>query len=176
MPDGKDAAAAAAKDLEVLFPDVDVDVRDPDGGGAVTVTVSEFRMLDGLRAQAEARSLIAALGAAVDAASAADAAEEVTSAAALDAVIGEHADEWLALLARATGHGTEWLGRLGDRDGRAVAEAMWQANGPFFVRRIVAELLEPESVLRSLASSRTSSPPATDATSGTSQDASPSAR
>lgn len=170
-----DAADTATQDLEILFPDVDVGVVDPDTRETVALCVREFRLLDGLRAQAEARGLIAALAAAGVAASAADADQDVAGAAALDAVIGDHADEWLALLARATGRDAEWLGRLGDHDGRLLADAMWQANGPFFVRRIVAEMLPGESVLRSLGSSRTSSPPATDATSGTSPDASPSA-
>lgn len=166
---------AATQDLDVLFPDVDVDVVDPDGGAPVTVTVREFRLLDGLKAQAEARGLIVAMAEAGVAASAADADRDVAGAAALDAVIGDHADEWLLLLARATDRDAAWLARLGDRDGRLLADAMWQANGPFFVRRIVAEMLRAESVLRSLASSRTSSPPATDATSGTSPPDSPSA-
>ena len=157
----------ATKDLEILFPDVDVEVRDPDTGEPVQLTVSEFRLLDGLRAQVEARGLIAALADANRAAAGAASTDDVTGAAAEGAVIGAHAEEWLALLARATGRDVDWLGRLSDGDGRALADAMWEANGLFFVRRIVAELMGKGSVLRSLGSSRTSSPPATDATSGT---------
>ena len=188
MPDGKDAAETQ-RDLGVLFPDVDVVVRDPDSGAELTLTVREFRLLDGLKAQAEARGLIAALAETSDLdrrRRAVAAAKGETppveqpdiGAAALDAVIGDHAEAWLALLARATDRDAEWIARLADNDAVSLANAMWTANGPFFVRRIVAQLVGQTegNLLHSLASSLTSSTPATDATSGTSPDDSPSGK
>ncbi|MCY4123516.1 MAG: hypothetical protein OXG72_21620, partial [Acidobacteria bacterium] len=114
-------ADAPKDDVGILFPDVDVEVTDPDTGEPAALAVREFRLLDGLRAQAEARGLIAALAEAAVA--------EDDQPNLLDLMIGECADEWLALLARATGRDAEWLARLSDADGQALANAMWEANG-----------------------------------------------
>lgn len=170
----KPAAEEAAADVDVLFPDIKVEVRDPDGGEAVEVDVREFRMLDGLRAQAEARELIVEV-----ARVAAEGDGTEGGAVALEAAIGGRADEWLALLARATGRDAEWLGRLSDRDGQALNVAMWEANGPFFVRRIVAAIRDGSKtgdLFASLGSLATSSPQATGETSGTSPDGSRSGK
>ena len=123
----------AAGELEVLFPDVGLTVRDPDTGEPVRLTVREFRFREGLEAQAVGRGLIAAL-----AAHAADEAAPALDTAAVDALIGEHADAWLALIAMACGRGAEWLERLRERDARAVSLAMWEANNDFFFERIAA--------------------------------------
>ncbi|MYI73969.1 MAG: hypothetical protein F4057_01110 [Acidobacteria bacterium] len=157
---------AAADELDVLFPaELEVTVRDPDDGAAVVLTLREFRLLDGLHAQAEARGLIAALGAL--------GADEDMETEALAAVLAEHADEWLALLARATGRDAAWLARLADFDGHALSNALWDTNHPFFLSRMLeaVQRRRARSALASAASLANSSPPATDATSGTSPDA-----
>ena len=120
-------AAAVEDKLAVLFPDVDLEVSDPDTGEAVMLTVREFRFLEGLEAQALARPLIAALAALTDAEG------EIPGAAALDAVVGEHADVWLALTARACGCPVNWLERLTDRDARALQGAMWGGRTALFL-------------------------------------------
>lgn len=151
MPDG---------DLEVLFPDVEATVADPDGGAPVAVTVREFRFAEGLRARPAARPIVEALAALVPDGPA----SEIPSAAALDAVMGEHHEAWLELLGRACGRDPEWLGRLSDADGDALSLAMWEANGPFFVRLVVAAITGREGaerLFRSLASSTSSSAPDT---------------
>lgn len=163
-------------DVGILFPDVELDVRDPDTGETVRLVVREFRLLDGLKAQAQARGLIGAIS---EAAAAAGGEPEASGAAALDEAIGAHADEWLALLARATERDPEWLARLKDADGQELAAAMWEANGPFFVRRVVSAVAHGRrtgKLLRSLASSATSSRTDMDATSATSRDGSPGGR
>ena len=149
---------AAAEELAVLFPDVEVAVGDPDTGEPVTLTVCEFRFREGLEAQVLARPLIAALAALVDA----DA--DLPEATALDAAAGEHADIWLGLTARACGREAGWLERLADQDARALQNAMWEANGLFFIRRVgqaVVARQQTRSLLRSLASSTSSSEPGT---------------
>lgn len=167
---------APKDDVGVLFPDVDVRVTDPDTGEPAELVVREFRLLDGLRAQAEARDMIAALA---ELAVAEDDKPEGVGPNLLDLMIGEHSDEWLALLARATERDAEWLARLSDADGQTLANAMWEANGPFFVRRVVAAVAHGRrtaTLLRSLGSSQTSSRTDTDGTSATSPDGSPGGR
>ena len=167
--------SAKQDDAGVLFPDVDVEVRDPDTGEPAVVAVREFRLLDGLRAQVRARELVVALAALAIA----DPNESgVEDAASFEAAVGAHAEDWLALLALATGRDAAWLARLSDADGRSLNDAMWEANGPFFVRRIAAaaQAAQGANLLRSLGSFRTSSTPATDATSGKSPDDSPGGR
>lgn len=132
-PGGRPEDRAAAE-LEVLFPDRALTVRDPDTGAAAALTVREFRFREGLEAQAAAAPLIGALAALVP--SAPDA--PGPGPAEIDAALGAHADIWLDLAARACGRPAAWLARLADADARAVSEAMWSANGGFFARRAAA--------------------------------------
>ena len=162
-PAAEAAPAAPADEVAVLFPDIEVTVTDPETGKPAALTVREFRFLDGLAAQAEARDLIAAL---CELSAPGDDGEAEVSLMAVEAVIGSHSDAWLALCARATGRDADWLARLADADGREVTAAMWRVNDPFFVRRVVAALMENRrvaSLFPSLASSTRSSAPATDA-------------
>ena len=119
----------AAEDLAVLFPDADIPVRDPDSGESVTLTVREFRFLEGLRLTAIMRPFIEALGAS---ASDVDVDEQVIAEAMAD-----HAETWLACIAAATGRDVEWLGRLSDQDGQDLSAAMWSTNKDFFMRRLI---------------------------------------
>ncbi len=124
----------AAGELEVLFPDRAVPVRDPETGAPLTLTVREFRFREGLEATALARPLIAALAALVpsrDGDADADA-EGGPDALAVEAALAAHAALWLELVARACDREAAWLARLDDADGRALSEAMWAANGGFF--------------------------------------------
>lgn len=138
----------ADAELAVLFPDVDVTVRDPDTGASVELTVREFRFLEGLRAQVLAQPFIAALA---DAVGTGD--EGALDAPAIAAVLAEHAALWLELVARACERDAAWLARLADADGDRVSEAMWSANGDFFMRRVVASV-----AARTRAENRSSSP------------------
>ena len=122
----------------MLFPDRDVTVRDPDSGAELSLTVREFRFREGLEATATARPLLAALADLVP--EGAEAAGEGPDALAIEATLAAHAPLWLELAARACGRDADWLGRLGDADGRALSEAMWAANGAFFLRRVVAQV------------------------------------
>ena len=122
---------AEREDLAVMFPDVDVTVRDPETRAVVKLTVREPRFRDALLIAAEMRSLIAAL-----AAISPDEPGEAPDATAIDEVLGRHADEWLDLMARATGRESGWLAGLADEDGHALSLAMWETHGPLFVRRV----------------------------------------
>ena len=121
-------------ELGVLFPDFDVEVRDPETGDAVTLTVREFRFLEGLEVQSEARPLIRELAGLVE--RAANGAE--VGLIELNAAIGAHGALWLSLIARACGREVSWLAGLADADAHALHAAMWAVHGPFFTRRLVA--------------------------------------
>ena len=152
-----------AGEAALLFPDQDVTVRDPETGAPVTLTVREYRMREGLEATTIARPLIADLAALVPDGEHA----EPPGTLEIDAVIGQHADLWLALTARACDREVEWLARLRDGDARAMRHAMWAANGDFFLRRIIAVIRGrgaiAASLFRSIESSMRSSAPDTDA-------------
>lgn len=119
----------AADQLEVLFPDRQVKVRDPDTGDEVTLEVREFRFREGLEVQVEARALIAALAALVS--------EDRTDVGPVEigATLGAHPDLWIALIARATDREADWIGRLDDRAARDLTALMWAVNAPFFCCR-----------------------------------------
>ena len=163
----------AAHELAVLFPDRDVTVRDPDTGVEVSLIVREFRFREGLEATALARPLIAALAALVpETGDSASDQEEGPDALAIESALAAHAALWLELMGRACGRDADWLARLGDADGRALSEAMWTANGGFFLRRVVAQVASRgPSPSRSPACSTPSSAPATGAATSTSASA-----
>ena len=153
------APGDAGGELGVLFPDAEVEVRDPDGGGAVALTVREFRFREGLEAQVAARPLVEALAAAAEGAG-----EDGPDAGAIEAAMAAHAGLWLDLIARACGREAAWLARLGDSSALALSNAMWSANGSFFVRRVAAAAAAARRrPSRSRGSSTRSSAPATDA-------------
>ena len=154
---------APQEELGILFPDRDVEVRDPDTGEPAVLTVREFRFREGLEAQALARPLTGRLADMV--AGDEPPAEEVV------AMLGEHAELWLRLVGMACGRDADWLGRLSDKDGDAVSEAMWDANRDFLFRRAVAEVARrrrrEQAGSRSPKSSTPSSGPDTDADTAT---------
>lgn len=157
----------AAAELETLFPDRDVSVRDPDTGEAVQLTVREFRFREGLEAQVLARPLVEQL------ADVADDPATIDAATVADA-LGEHAGLYVELIARACGRDAAWLGRLADVDGDALSMAMWEVNAGFFMRRVVSLLAARKrraSASPSGASSTPSSGPDTAADTTTSPDA-----
>ena len=175
MTDAAQKEPSAEEEIGVLFPDVDVTVRDPDTGEAVTLTVREFRFREGLEVQAEARPLIEALAGLV--------AGDGTDIAAvdIDEILGGEADLWLALIGRATGRDPEWLARLDDRGAQDLTDAMWSVHAPFFCRRAVRAALAGRnlaSLFLSAGSSMRSSQPGTEAETGTeeSQTGSPSGK
>ncbi len=166
----KEVKKSPEEEVEVLFPDVDVKVRDPDTGETVGLKVREFRFLEGLHAQQRGHGLLKALT--QIAAEAVEKAEpqagddgDPISSADIEAIFGEHAEEWLALIGMATGRDPEWLARLPDRDAADLNDAMWRVNGPFFVRRLAAGAISQKhltDMFHSLRSSTNSSGPDTD--------------
>ena len=161
-------APGDAEDATLLFPDVDVTVRDPDTGEAVLVTVRELRFLEGLRLAAAVRPLIEAIAALVG--ESGDQERGDLDAGMLAAAIADHADIWIDAIARATGRDAAWIGRLSDHDGQALSAAMWSANTDFFVRRVIEDVMRRRqaSPSPSPTSSMPSCGPDTDADTATS--------
>ncbi|MDE2640407.1 MAG: hypothetical protein OXI03_07475 [Chloroflexota bacterium] len=141
-----------AAELEVMFPDVDVTVTDPETGHVVDLVVREFRFRQGLELRAVARPLIDAMAAALNS-------EGGFDAAALDKALAEHSDLWLRLLSAACGMKEEWLAELRESDGALLDGAMWTANKDFFLRRVVAEAAANRQAAGDASPSQTSSTP-----------------
>lgn len=90
--------------------------------------------------------------------------------ATIEAALAAHVDAWLDLVARACARDAAWLARLGDADAHALSDAMWSANGSFFVRRVAQRAAARQgNGSRSPASSTPSSEPATAADTPTSR-------
>lgn len=161
-PNGNPPEPTAAEDAGILFPDVDVTVRDPDTGERITLTVREFRFLEGLRLTAQIRPFVEAIGGSMDEDGEAD-------VGAISEAMTEHADIWIECIAQAAGRDAEWIARLADRDGQALSAAMWDANKDFFGRRIIEDMRRRAADRSpSPTSSMPSSGPDTDADTATS--------
>ena len=135
MPNGTPPEPTAAEDAGILFPDVDVTVRDPDTGEKVTLTVREFRFLEGLRLAGTIRPLVESLGVAVP-----ESENEDIDLNVIADAMGAHADIWITCIAQATGRDAGWIGRLSDDDGQALSATMWSANRIFFGRRLIEDV------------------------------------
>lgn len=147
---------SAEEEVDVLFPDIEVTVRDPDTGESVTLTVREFRFLEGLKAQVRARPLIEAL------AGVEHTDDEIRDAHAIMDVLADHAEAWCALIALASDRTADWVAGLSDADGNALGRAMWEANKAFLSLRVAeAALSRRPDESRSRKSSTPSSGPDT---------------
>jgi len=93
---------------------------------------------------------------------------------AIDEALAAHADLWLELIAKATGRDASWLASLPDGAGEDLSDAMWSANGAFFVRRVVATVAARKRKASRSPSPKSSTPssgPDTGGDTPTSQDA-----
>lgn len=121
-------------DAEILFPDGTIEIE------GEQIEVREFRYLEGLKATAIARPIIAGLRDLIKA-------EGDLELDAIDALIGEHAEAWVQLISMSTGLDPERIQGLSDRDGMALSMAFWNVAYPFFTRRLVLA----EAVARGMA-------------------------
>jgi len=119
----KPAAKAAGNDLDVLFPDRTLTIAGEE------ITVREYRFLEGLKVQAIADPVVAAL--AQIALTGGDATPEVQ-----DAVLAQHAEAVAMLIALACDKPMQWVAQLRGAEGEALQQAWWAANAGFFVRRV----------------------------------------
>jgi hypothetical protein len=122
----------AAEEFALLYPDVEAVIA------GETITVREFRGLEGLKATTLARPFLNELR---------DLAINdlnPPSIESLSDVVGRHADLWVGLMASVCGkypqrRSVEWVSALSAVDFARLQDAFWRANGFFFVRRLVIE-------------------------------------
>jgi len=150
--------AEKTDDLEILYPDQQVKIK------GETLTVREFRYREGLEMAALARPFLAGLRALIESAPGAVVPE------ALDALIGEHREVWLMLVAKSCDRELEWVAELPDQYAMALQMAFWGANSGFFTRRLLFGAAVAAGLARSASprSSPRSSRPVSPATSTTS--------
>lgn len=153
-----------ADELGTVLPDATVHV------GGRSVTVHELRFAQSLRATPVARPIIESLRALMDRHG------EDIPAGDLVALLTDHPDAWLDLLALATGESAEWIAGLSDADGLALQMALWEVNQRFFVQRLVLGGVMAQQLAGRPRSSASSSTPATAATPPNSPSGSPGAR
>lgn len=134
MANRKQNSAEPEPEDGLLPADREITLADPDTGKPVTLTVREFRFLDGLQAQAIAGALIGDL-----AALAGESGRGMTPAA-LGEILGRHSNAWLDLSALATGRDVDWIARLREPGASLLSQAVWAANDVFFIGRILGEV------------------------------------
>jgi hypothetical protein len=116
-------------DLAIMAPDMEVTIA------GRTITVREYRFLDGLRVRARARALTKDLAALV-------AAGDTITEDIID-VLAKHEALVRVLIMESIGDGdTTWMDGLGAIDGQELIMTWWAVNGPFFVRQVAARLVE----------------------------------
>jgi len=117
---------------EVLFPDITVEVTDPETGLAVSVTARELRFAESLRMARTIRPLTQALAQVLDP-------EAMATLDPLDmqSTLEDEGEAWVGLVAAVTARPPEWVAALSSSDGAALSEAVWRTNGPFVARRVV---------------------------------------
>ena len=96
-----------------------------------TITGREFRYGEGLQLAALARPLLTAMRVMFSAA------DQEIEPEALDALIAEHSDIWLQMMAKACDRDVAWIAALPDDEAMKLQLAFWGVNGGFFTRRLV---------------------------------------
>ncbi|MBA1147422.1 hypothetical protein H0Z60_10175 [Ectothiorhodospiraceae bacterium WFHF3C12] len=143
-----------AEDLEVLLPDRTLTV------GGEEITVREFRFGDSFRVVPLARPILADLAALRGTESNGE------DLAVFEDLLARHWERILDLIAISADRPREWIERLPDQDGQTLAWTFWAVNGPFFMRRLVADELTRTSRKESGPGSSTSSTPSSQAGTG----------
>jgi len=111
-------------DVDILFPEREIEIA------GETLVVREFSYLEAMRCAAGAKSLIAGIGKIISDA-------DTIRLEELDAVIADHIDEWVGLLAASISKDVSFVESLNDQDGSNLAMAFWEINGPFLLRRVM---------------------------------------
>lgn len=130
-------------DLAIMFPDRQAVIA------GVTVTMREYRWVEGLRLQLLTAPLVERL---------ADLAQQgrLADAVAHESLFADHAEALPLLISTACDQPLEWVESLSDRDGRNLRLLWWTVNLPFFSTRVSDRLLARQ--IDGLTSSTSSSP------------------
>lgn len=116
-------------DADVLFGDgADVPITVTVAGEEIAVR--ELSWAASMRLMPKLRGLLADLRALVGS-------DDEMPINAVDALLYDHPDAWIALCAAAADRPLEWVESLNDTDGDTLRSAAWAANAGFFSRRLV---------------------------------------
>jgi hypothetical protein len=117
--------AAGANDLEVLRPDLEVQV------GARILVMREYRFWEGLQLEQRHKAFFEDLYALFDRGRVAPGFDDVADLLAM------HQDSAIAMVAQACTAEPEWVAGLDDRDGDKLMVTWWVVNANFFIRRVM---------------------------------------
>lgn len=120
--------------LGVLFPDQTITVA----GEEVRVRALRFR--EGLEVLPTLRPLLDGMQEMANEAQ--EDPESLTSGKVLG-LLEDNPDAWLALMEASTDRDREWLEAIGIAEGEDLALAVWRANSPFLLRRLVLRQMKP---------------------------------
>lgn len=137
-PQGAPAATPApqaqetASDLTVLHPERELTL------GGEAVVVREYGNLEWLRLLTRAEPLVGAIAAALQS-------EQTIAYEQALAVIADHADALLPLVAQAVDRDVQWIDQLEGDEVELLLMTWWGVNAHFFVRRAVNRLAVAQS-------------------------------
>jgi|GEM_PF-398380 len=127
-PRKKSSAPDGAEDLEILHPERIVTI------GGRTLTVREYSFVEGLRLRPLYQPLLDALYETMQHG-------EVPRTDEVQAILAEHLDATLQLIAVAADTDVDYVSSLNLRDGNQLLDAWWGANGPFFLRNVFDRMM-----------------------------------
>lgn len=122
------ARKPVADDLAVLHPDREITIA------GRPLVVREYGFVEGLRLRAVSEPFLAALYAA------AKDDGQIPGFVGIEAVLADHAECVVQLVAASARVESEWIMGLSDEDGYRLMQEWWLATGPFFIRRLVQRL------------------------------------
>lgn len=130
--------------------------------GGETIAVRELSWAAAMRLMPRLRPLLADLRALA-------LAEGDIPDSAIDALLYDHPDAWIALVAESCARPVQWVEALAGPDGDTLRSAAWAANAGFFSRQLVlsatiGRALKPAAPSASPSCSPTSSAPDSDPT------------
>lgn len=117
---------AGADDLEIIHPERPAEIA------GRKVVVREYGFIEGLKLRGTIQPLLNDLVQSFD--------QQRFKLDEIEAVLGEHADLVVELVATAADVEPDWVRALDDRDGTYLLHLWWTVNGPFFVRRAISQV------------------------------------
>jgi len=129
--------ATDVEDLAILHPDREVTIA------GRPLVIREYGFVEGLKMRAIAQPFIDALYALTDGSGG-----RPPSFLDVEALLGEHFEHVIPLIAKAADIESEWISSLSDEDGYRLMQEWWLATSGFFIRRVVERLATERAVER----------------------------
>lgn len=150
-PKGAAAASSGADDLQILQPDRQIEIA------GETVTVREYRFVEGLELLARAQDFLRELYGLFRTGEVSPSVDDI------GALLGRYSEITVDMIAQATGKPKEWVRSLRPADGDLLMVTWWTVNSGFFIQRVMRQAMQERLASRSDGAAHTtsSSPPAT---------------